>query len=947
MYLHLKSSAIDSFRHSLFITVFFVLSLAFPVHAQQENLSALKVRVGYVHFDGYTEMDDQGVRAGYGYEFLQRIAPYTNFEYEYLGYDKPYVDVLKMLENGEVDILVPCHRYPQREEIYDFSDKSIGASYTILTTRESNTHYSISNPNSLEGITIGLMEENSIAGGLANYATSCGFSYTEVYYKDALSLIHALEIGEVEAIATKDLRPLKSFEMILGRFDNNDIHVAIHKGCNEIASRLNNAIDILDAEDPDWRNKIYTDNIIVEKLQNKVILSAVEEEYLEQLRKGAPLKVIISPDRAPYATYENGKPKGIFYDFFLLMANSLNLNYEFLTASSIQEYGKLTAEKVPDIIFDSPFPISISEARGYNVTEPYYKGSFAVLHRKNSTELRTVASQTGSMGSADVYRKLMGNKTVIEYPTFEQCIEAVRDGDADCCYMYLYTAAKHVSEDYSGTLEYSPVHGVYTNFRIGIKKGLDPTLYSILSKFAVSIDDDMMQDVIDRHLMTQNDSLKAYFYRNPLTFMSIVILIFITAVIIINLQLDKRKGKRQRKILEEAYEAANKANKAKTEFLANMSHDIRTPINAIKGMTHIALKNLDDKDRICDCLTKIEVSSHHLLSLVNDVLDMSKMESGNLIMAEEPVDLASLLEECLTIIQPQAKDMHVQIENDYDQQLKNPYVLNNSLHLRQVMINLSSNAIKYNKVGGKLNIYLSENKVDDDTIEYTFTFADTGIGMSPEFLDKLFLPFSQENAGSRTSYKGTGLGLSIVKMIVENMGGKISVTSEKNVGSTFVVTIPMKIDKTKNQELSKETNDDTIDISGTRILLVEDNELNIEIAKYILEDFGAVVEVAENGKIAVDRLNAQTTPNGDFDIILMDIMMPVMNGYEATQAIRASSEPLISNIPIIAMTANAFDEDRKHAKAVGMNGFVPKPIEIDTLLSEISKNHPSKGQKFI
>ena len=403
---------------------------------------------------------------------------------------------------------------------------------------------------------------------------------------------------------------------------------------------------------------------------------------------------------------------------------------------------------------------------------------------------------------------------------------------------------------------------------------------------------------------------------------------------------EKEKEHEYKQSLIEAKQEAQRANKAKTDFLSNMSHDIRTPMNAIIGLTQIAQKSLDNIDEVKQCLDDIALSSKHLMSLINDVLDMSKLESGNMSFIEEPFDLRKILDETYAIVKPQA-DMY-SVDIVYDGGIpEGTYVIGCPLHLRQVFINLCVNGIKYNKPGGKLYIEVEENKIDEDTVEYSFIHRDTGIGMSEKFLEKVFEPFSQEDhSASRTEYKGTGLGLSIVKLLVENMGGTIKAESVKGEGSTFTVKIRFKIDK-EVYVADDDVASEEVSLEGIKVLLVEDNKINQTIAKRMLNDFGAVVTTANNGELGVQQF-IENEP-GTFDVILMDIMMPVMDGISATMAIRCLDRDDAKKIPIIAMTANAFAEDGKKCIEAGMDHHIAKPFEMDKvaaiLKSWVGKTH--------
>ena len=395
---------------------------------------------------------------------------------------------------------------------------------------------------------------------------------------------------------------------------------------------------------------------------------------------------------------------------------------------------------------------------------------------------------------------------------------------------------------------------------------------------------------------------------------------------IVNVDDQRRREQEYVDQLSAAKEAAESANKAKSEFLSHMSHDIRTPINGVIGMTEIAKDNLNDTDRVRDCLGKIETASHHLLSLINDVLDMTRIESGKVEINFVPMNIKRFVDNCESIITGQLTQRDL-IFNVVTGELTHTMLLGDELHLRQIMINILGNAVKYTPDGGSVTFTVEETGVEGENAMYRFTCADTGVGMKPEFLSHIFESFVQEDGGSRTTYKGTGLGMAITKELIEMMHGTISVQSTLNEGSTFTVVVPIKIDKEAVEVEYKPLNQN---IDGARILLVEDNELNREIVEVQLGAAGAVVDSAENGKIAVDMF--ASSPLNCYDVILMDVMMPEMDGLEATRTIRKLDRPDATTTPIIAMTANAFDEDVRKAREAGMNAHLPKPVENATLI---------------
>jgi signal transduction histidine kinase/CheY-like chemotaxis protein len=392
-----------------------------------------------------------------------------------------------------------------------------------------------------------------------------------------------------------------------------------------------------------------------------------------------------------------------------------------------------------------------------------------------------------------------------------------------------------------------------------------------------------------------------------------------------------RQQEENNKLLAEAAQEARKSNSAKSEFLSRMSHDIRTPINGIIGMTDIAIKNADNQEKVKDCLGKVRKASEHLMMLVNDVLDMSSIESGNLVIAHEHMDIRKLIENCVSIIEGQLVAKDIEFKQEIAD-LKHPFLFGDELHLQQVFINILGNAIKFTHEGGSITMRVTELSAEDDKALYRFEFIDTGIGMSEAFQTKVFEKFAQEHGENRTNYTGTGLGMAITKQFVEKMGGTIFVQSTQGKGSTFTVELAFEID-TENQGKMQEY--ESWSLEGLRVLLVEDNELNMEIAKEILEDEGMTVATAENGEIAVQLFNESA--EGTYDVILMDVMMPVMNGYDAARNIRNSNHPQAKRIPIIAMTANAYAQDVQASFDAGMDAHIAKPVDRKQLFSTLKR----------
>lgn len=392
--------------------------------------------------------------------------------------------------------------------------------------------------------------------------------------------------------------------------------------------------------------------------------------------------------------------------------------------------------------------------------------------------------------------------------------------------------------------------------------------------------------------------------------------------------------KKQDQAIMELLEKVRRANSAKSEFLSHMSHDLRTPINGILGMLEIMEKRQNDAGQQAACRRKIRVSTGHLLSLVNDVLQVSKLESGRPTAVEEPFDLHDTLEECITILSPQAEERGIRMSLEANS-LQHNKLIGNALHLKQILMNVIENALKYNRPKGKVFVQVQETACQGGTAKYRFVIEDTGIGIGEEFKKHIFEPFTQEHQGARTHYNGAGLGMSIVKKLVDQMKGTITLDSQLGKGSTVQITLPIQIDETLSAQPMDTALDLQSNIADMHVLLVEDNEINCEIVEFMLKEAGAEVVTANDGQAAVDTFAASEP--GTFDCILMDLMMPVMSGYEATRVIRALKRADAGSVPIIALSANTFEEDIALAKDAGMNEHLAKPVDMRNLFETMSR----------
>lgn len=455
----------------------------------------------------------------------------------------------------------------------------------------------------------------------------------------------------------------------------------------------------------------------------------------------------------------------------------------------------------------------------------------------------------------------------------------------------------------------------------------DAQLLSIVNKGIVSAADDIAASAYSHYSYSDGQSEFAQFVEhNRVAILTGIGALLVGVIAILAWALHSAR---------EAQRRAQEASAAKTAFLSRMSHDIRTPLNGILGLLELNGQHPDDAEANSQNREKAKVAANHLLTLINDILEMSKIEDHAVELENLPFNLTDLCRDIFVLGQIRAKSRGVTLTTSGPDTFAYPDVYGSPLHVRRVFLNLVENCVKYNKPGGSVHCSAEQIDLVGDRVVYRFIISDTGIGMSPEFLKHLFEPFAQANNDARSNYQGTGMGMPIVKALLKNMGGTISVKSELGRGTTFTVNLPFAINRTPEKAVEASADAEECDICGMSILLVEDNELNTEIAQTLLEHDGALVTTAANGKKALELFQAK--PAGAFDAILMDVMMPEMNGYEATRAIRLCDKPDAAEVPIIAMTANAFTEDVARAKESGMNDHLSKPIEIEKLKATLAK----------
>lgn len=902
------------------------------------------VKVGFFAFDGYHMIDDEGSKSGYGYDFIRMISRYWDVDFEYIGFENSWEDMAEMLERGEIDMVTSAQATMERSEKFAFSSP-IGKSSAILTVRSDNAQIVEFDYSTYNNMKIGLLNGNSRNEDFAEYATEHRFTYTPVYFDLHADMEDALRDGTVDALLTSSLRKTSN-ERILDSFAIHDFYVMTRKNDTELLKEINYAIEQLNATEGDWQseleNKYYTH---YGNLQ--LNFTEREKEIISKYQNGND-KLVVSAclDKKPYAYSENGKATGILFDYFESLAKYVGVDYEIIAPSDREEYMTWCDEIKMDISLDGRFLNNHQiEEKRRTITPPYAVMRLAVVTRRDFGGEVNYLAVADAQGPFGIEKDFAPNAVQLDYPSREEAMQAVLDGKADATVVYLYTAQQFVNRDQSGLLNYTMLGEPTYDYHIVFTDNVSHELAGIFTKAMYAMQEGLFEEIASQYTSYKAESVDVitWIKIHPAYAVAICMTVFLLCVFIILFY-----EKRQRAIvLAKEAERADKANMAKSEFLANVSHDIRTPMNAIVGLSNLMEQETDISDKLKGYIERLKISSQHLLGLITDVLDMSKIEANEYLLVDETFELTEQIEQATELVRAQAAGKKQTLNVRY-RCLRHKNLVGDSSRLGRVLVNILSNAVKYTKDGGEINFDIEElDAKGEGAAKFKFTVTDNGIGMSENVLEHLFEPFSRGEASVTNKVQGTGLGMPIVKSIVDLMGGDISVHSKEGEGTRITVTVKMRIsDETFNAEVKSADEEQKVDLKyldGMNFLCAEDNELNADILIEILKIYNVSCTLCRDGEELYKTFEA--AKDGEYDAILTDIQMPNMNGYEATVKIRHGKKEEGRKIPIIAMTANAFTEDIKKSLDSGMNAHIAKPIELEELAKVLHRLLGDKKSK--
>ena len=920
-----------------------LLSVVLPVKAAAETAPVKVVHVGSFE-DTFNYCNERGARKGYGYELLETLSGYTGWQFEYVTCD--WSDCFEKLENGEIDIMGGISYTEDRAEEMLFSDEPMGEEKYYLYADLSRTDTSASDFKTLDGKKIGVVMGTEPEVMLTEWEEKHGIKTEHVNISNNEDVKQKLANHEIDCFVSLE----ESYWAELGistitRVGKSSIYYVFNKDRPDLKEELDNAMHALDEEAP-----FYTADLCKKyfSLDYKPILTGEEKAWLKE--HGAIRMGFLTSDSG-VSTYDpaTGEITGTIIDYIQFAADCLgNQELEFQLVGYDDKEAELNALKSGEIDMIFHFDQSPNLAEEYRVARTnttWTANMMVVTNQQLFTEnkVNRVAVPQNKISLTRYIAFYYPQWEIVDCDTQEDAVKLVKDGQADCFIIGVGSEAK-----------YSKNYGFYSvplpnpaNSCFAVKSG-NRSLLSILNKTIKAMPANMLTSSLAMYKSSARKVTLSDFIKDNFFMVLLVSSIVVAAILLTILKLLRKARKAEaaaRKAandtqelnakLQVAVENAESANRAKSTFLFNMSHDIRTPMNAIIGYADLASRHLDDPAKLEKYMENIQVCGQNLLVLLSNVLDLARIENDKTEIEYSVSDVEKDFRNCIAMFQNQADSKGQTLT--VTTQLQYPYVYVDIPHLTEVCTNLVSNAVKYTGAGGTIRCDVTQKPGEKEGwCDMVVTVADNGIGISQEFQKHIFEPFERERTSTVSKVEGSGIGMGIVKKLVGLMGGTVAVESKIGVGSTFTVTIPCRIASEDETQAKRETNpSDQKCLCGTRILLTEDNDLNAEIATELLQEEGCTVDRAKDGVECVDML--EKAVNGTYQLILMDIQMPVMNGYDAARKIRRLDDPQKANIPIIAMTANAFTEDRQAALDAGMNDHIAKPINMNILVPTLRK----------
>ena len=881
------------------------------------------VRVGYYPSPNFQDYDSEtGLYTGYGYEYLQAIAQYADWQYEFVPVT--YLQGIKMLEKGEIDLLNGVEPSPAMRQQLLFSPVSAGSDSYDLVVRNDNLAVAYEETAAFKKLKkIGVVEDSQHLADFQAYCRRYNITPEIIYFHSAGGVLAALKNGLIDGAVLNGMDYRYRGDIrIVAKIGYRSYYFALAKGKEDLQEELAQAMKRLEGDEPHLQHDLYEKYF--SKRQRQIVLSAEEKAYLES----RPLvSVGYLRDDFPL-TYSDrqGNFAGAMADLYHLLSEKTGINFHFRAYDNYAALAKAMQNREIEMIVCLPHDYSVSATIGADLTPPFT--SMVLLEAFIPGEIRdnTVACTPGSYGQYLLKHVTHQQAEFQQFATISECIDAVLQHKVS------YTLLNNFQHDYYRgrspyeQLSYRAVPGGTYSLSLAVSKEADPRLFSIMSKALQSLSSQSVEEIFKKAVLnaserTLGDFLLVHWQEAAVTVILLLFLLLGLAGIVYYNKLLRRKN-----------EELTLATEAKEKFFSTVSHDMRTPLNGVIGFTELALQE-PVSGRVKDYLEKIRLSGTFLLQLINDVLDISKMKNKQTKLELGAYRIDQLIAELQPVVATLAEKKGVIFTVDTADAYLGTVLLD-KWHVQQIFLNLFSNAVKFTPEGGKVSFTLHSLEDSRQQVLYTAVIKDTGIGMSKEFVPRMFDAFAQERTEGSNPAMGTGLGLSIVWGLMELMKGKIEVKSELGKGTEFtlrflVTKAKAEAAETKSQQVS------LADFAGSRILVCEDNEINMELVKLILASQNFQLETAVNGAEGVKKM-AASQPY-EYAAILMDLRMPVMGGIEAASRIRRLDRPDAKTIPILALTADANSTDVKNCREAGMNGHIAKPIDAKILFAELAR----------
>lgn len=917
---------------AIVLTALTVLGAAIPApaFAADTDQQVKTVRVGWlVSSKGFQDGTPGERLSGWGYEYLQTLSYYTpGWKYEYVS--GTFTELMDMLEAGEIDLMPNISYSEERAQKLLYSSNPEGTERYYIYAKPDRDDLSKGDPQALQGLTIGCNPGvmQTIVG--QQWLASEGITCTYKEMPGSGDLFAALANDEVDAIIMNDTisSPSASPMFYVG---SSDYYFAVPKSRPDLMDDINSAMAAINRDNPRYNDEVKSNY----SAQNSgsASLTGDERAWLKANNNTVTLGYLTG--KLPYCNEnENGEMEGSLAALATTLHDKFGITVKTVAFESNEKLQKALTKGAVDVALPIYRDYWLAEQTGFIQSNSLGTMSITAIHAGSdlSKDLQSIACTKSSIVNRRVLESMYPTATITVCDSGDEMFNALTSGKVDS--IIVPSSRMETIRDTHDIEEYDKTELPSTaELSCWISRG-KPELLGIINKGITNAGDSLAASNYSSASYTaQESNTLRFLYRNRTAIASVLIGILSISIILLIWALWRARTEREKAVA---------ANTAKSAFLTRMSHDIRTPLNGILGLIEIEELKEGDMQVARESRAKARVAANHLLSLINDILEMGRIEERRVTLEHESFNLKELCDDALVLCKLRASDRGIVLINTSEPYAVDQSMIGSPTHIRRIIINLLDNSIKYNKHGGTVTFSSTVKPLNDAHALFCFTIEDTGIGMTPEFLKHIYEPFAQEGNDARSKFQGTGMGMPIVKSLIDMMGGAIEISSELGVGSTFNVQIPLDVDKNPQAREHLDKQAGSCSLVDMNVLLAEDNDLNAEIAQTLLESEGVIVTRANDGSEAVNLYVG--LPAGSFDAILMDIMMPGMDGYEATRTIRLSEKADAATIPIIALTANAFAEDAKTAHDAGMNAHLSKPLDFDKLkniLARIKQHGPS------